>query len=670
MLTSDIVLLLFPLEIILADVYTLFQMQFEKAAGSLRRDLYFILTVIVIGAFYARIVYAFAISDFSFASVYLSSSSSLSLAYKIAASYADAAGSYLLSLSIVGLVVLSYRLRTGFGVDAKTFDLRKRTYLFADFVYAMLVVLIIPYDPFLRVSTVPPEGLGLNPLLKSFWMIVHPPIVYLGYAFVFVPAVFVLAALSLRSEVDFKHVRIFMELAWLFLTVGIVLGGMWAYNVIGWGGYWSWDPTEVASLIPWLAVTAYFHSFSLTGTKKALTREFLIFLSFALVLLAIFITRSGIVQSVHAFTPSVVGAGMIAVIAITIAAFFYFERRTGLPLIDVGIDWQSVPSISMAIAFVSLLALTLVCLVGEAVPVAAAIAGTQISIGPGYFVSLCYPLTLGFIVGLVGCDFPLEISTRKYLWLALFGLAAGSVLAVFKFPTPNALANVGIPIVLIAGVAVIASFVRGLVARSTMAGLRLVHLGAILIVLGILISSTMILYATNLRLDTGQPTQVQLGGSTITLQLGEPVPQHSGSVYFQSQFWNEMRGYAVDAQITSGSQSWSSVLSYSIYSAYGLFYTPAVVSTLLQDYFVTALPSSILTNGTLSQGPPQSSTVIIASVKVVPLAGLIWLGTSLMVVGMVVRIFWRSDDRRNGQRHDSQRSARAETKILHRPRNP
>lgn len=666
-MSSDVVVLLFPLVILLADAYTLFRLPFEKSRRLLRKDLYFILAVLVMSAFYARMVYAFVTSDFSFASVYVSSSSSLPLVYKIAASYAEAAGSYLLSLSIVGYVVLSYRLHAGFGADAKTFELRKRTYLAADFVYAMLVALIIPYDPFLRMSTVPPEGLGLNPLLKSFWMIVHPPIVYVGYAFVFVPAVFVLAALSLRSEVDFKHVRIFMELAWLFLTVGIVSGGIWAYSVIGWGGYWSWDPTEVASLIPLLAITAYFHSFSLTGAKKALTREFLIFLSFALVLLAIFITRSGLIQSVHAFAPSVVGAGMIVVLAITIAAFFYFERKTVLPLIDLEIEWKSVRSISMAIAFVSLVALTLVCLIGEAVPLVAAVAGIQISIGPGYFVNLCYPLTLAFIVGLVGCDFPSEINVREYFWLVLFGVAAGSVLAVVRFPTPNALANVGLPLVLTAAITVFASFVRGLLAKSTMAGLRLVHLGASIIVLGILISSTLMAYSINLQLNTSQPTQVQLGGSTIALQLSDPKPQPSGSVYFQGQFWPEMTGYAVDAQITSGSQSWSSMLTYSIYSAYGLFYTPAVVSTPLQDYFITALPSSIISNGTLGPGAQQSSpTVLIVSVKVVPLADLIWLGASLMAIGMIIRILWRSDRERNGQ---GSNAGHANTKSAYRRRN-
>lgn len=185
--------------------------------------------------------------------------------------------------------------------------------------------------------------------------------------------------------------------------------------------------------------------------------------------------------------------------------------------------------------------------------------------------------------------------------------------------------------------------------------------------LGILISSTLVLYGTNLEVNTGQRTPVQLDGSTITLQLGNPQLQTAGNVYFQNQFWPEMIGYAVDVQITSGAQSWSSGLSYSIYPAYGLFYTPAVVSTPFKDYFVTALPSSVLTNGTIGQGAQQSSSEsLIVSIKVVPLAGLIWLGASLMAIGMIMRIFWRSDLEK-GQPPSAQHIAHMGGRGSHRP---
>lgn len=641
-------MLALPLAVLLADAYTLLTSSFATPKRILPRNSYLILAVSVVSAFYIRMVYAFVTNDFSFAAVYLSSSTSLSLPYKLAASYADVSGSYLLMLSIVGSVILAYRVRVGVGGDPKTFELRRRTFLLTDFVYLMLVALVLPYDPFARLSVVPPEGLGLNPLLKSFWMIVHPPIVYLGYAFVFVPAVFVLAALGLRRELDFKHVKAFMELSWLFLTIGIVTGGIWAYGVVGWGGYWSWDPTEVASLMPWLAITAYFHSFTIARTKKALTREFMIFLSFVLVLLAIFITRSGLIQSVHAFAPSVVGAGTFFALAIVIAAFLYFKRKSGLPLVDLEIDWKSVPSISMAIAFVSLIALTLVSLVGEAVPLfAATIAGIKMSIGSGYYVSLCYPLTLAFIAGLVGCDFPSEIGVKKYALLVLLGAAGGFLLAALRFPTPNALANVGLPLVLIAVGVVLASFVRSILRRSTMAGLRLVHLGASLIILGVLISSTLVLSSTNLLVNTGQPTQVQLGGSTISIQFGNPKPESGGIVYVEGQAWPEMIGSTVDVRIANGGDHWLSELGYGYYPAYGLFYRPAVVSTPLNDYFVTALPWAYVENGTLSQVTEQQPTTMLVSVRVVTLTGLIWAGASLMIIGMIITLSWRADVRRN-----------------------
>jgi cytochrome c biogenesis factor len=393
-----------------------------------------------------------------------------------------------------------------------------------------------------------------------------------------------------------------------------------------------------------LAITAYFHSLPIVSTRT-LTRELMIIVGFMSVLLAIFVTRSGLIQSVHAFAPSVVGAGVVLVLIVTLAAFFYFGRKAALPLIDFDIDWASVRSISMTIAFVTLVALTLVCLVGEAVPLFAAFVGIQISIEAGYYVDLCYPLALGFIIGLIGCDFPREISVRKYFLLVLLGVSAGSVMVLLRFPTPNALADIGLPIVLIGVATLVASFVQGLLRRSTIAGLRLVHLGATLIMVGILVSSTLVVYDTNLTVNTGQSIQVHLGMSTISIRPGNPMPETAGAVYYRGQTLPEMVGYAVEVQISNGVEAWSSELTYGTYPAYGLFYTPAIVSTPLRDYFVIALPVSILSNGTLSEsaGSQSSSTTLLMSVRVVPLAGLIWLGSSAMTIGMIMRILWRSD---------------------------
>jgi cytochrome c-type biogenesis protein CcmF len=657
-LNNDFALLIFPIVVLLADAYTLRALKQEDSKRILRRSLYFVLAVSVVVASYVGLAYAFVTDNFSFAAVFLSSSSSLPLRYKIAASYADVSGSYLLMLAVVGLVMLTYRLGVGFGTSSKSFELRRRTFLFADFVYVMLVTLVLPYDPFARSPIVPPEGIGLNPLLKSFWMIIHPPIVYMGYAFVFVPVVVVLAALSLREQVDFMHIRTYMELSWLLLTVGILTGGIWAYEVIGWGGYWSWDPVEVASLMPWLAITAYFHSFPSAGTNRSLRMEFMVFISFVLVLLAIFITRSGLVQSVHAFTSSIVGAGMMVVLAIIVATFFYVKRKIALPLVNLEIDWKSVRSISMALAFISLIALMLVSFVGDVVPLFAAIvAGVQISIGSMYYVNLCYPLALAFIAGLVGCDFPMEISVRKYSLLIMFAAIIGSVFVVLKFPTPNALANAGLPLVLIALVGVFASFVQSVLERSAMTGLRLVHLGATLILLGVIISSTLVVYRTNVQVNTGQPIQLQLDGSTVSIQFENPSLESSSDVYYRGQIVPEMSGRVVGVRITSGMQAWSSELSYGVYPVYGLFYSPAIVTTPFSDLFIIALPWSYLTNGTL--GPVSSNqsspTTLLMSVRVVPLAGLIWVGASLMALGVIMRIVWRSDQ--NGVGRASSRTS-------------
>jgi len=645
-LSYEFVVLSVPFVLLLMDAYALYTLSFENQRRLLPNNLYFTLSVLMVGAFYLRLLYAFVADDFGFAAVYLSSSTSLSLPYKLAASYAGPSVSYLLLLSMVGLVVLSYRVGAGFGGDSGTFELRRRTYLLVDLAYLLLVALVVPYDPLARSALVPPEGLGLNPSLKSFWMMIHPPTLFLGYAFTFVPAAYVSAALSLRKSIDFKHVRVLMECAWLFLTIGVVTGGAWAYGVAGWGGYWSWDPAEVASLMPWLTITAYFHSFSISGTKRTLTKEFMVFLSFLLCLFAMFITRSGWVQSVHAYASSVIAAGMIMTMLAEIVVFFHFRRGTALPLINLEIDWKSVQSVSMAVAYASLVGLTLICVVGEAVPLLAkVITGAEISIGGGYYLNSCYPLTLAFVAGLAGCNLTTGVQVRKYTFMILSGAAVGTILAALGYPTPNGLANFGLPLVLIAAAVVLFALVRSLFGAVSTAGLKLIHLGTCLILLGVLISSSCVLYSGNLEAKTGETTQVQLDGSRISIQLGEPQFEKTGAIFLQGETWFERVGDRVNVRITSDAETYTSNLSFSIYTAYGLFYEPALFSTPFRDYHIAAVPSGEIAQLLFGQaaGQPVAPARLLISVKVVPLVSLIWIGAVLLVIGMILRLFLRSD---------------------------
>ncbi|HSH02283.1 MAG TPA: heme lyase CcmF/NrfE family subunit [Anaerolineae bacterium] len=166
-------------------------------------------------------------------------------------------------------------------------------------------------NPFARLDPVPLDGNGLNPLLRHPGMIIHPPMLYLGFTGLVIPFSFALAVL-LSGQIDDSWLRLTRRwtlVGWLFLTVGLILGGRWAYDVLGWGGYWAWDPVENASFMPWLAATAFLHSV-IIQEKRGMFRQwnmFLIILTYLLMIYGTFIVRSGVISSVHAFAQSGIG---------------------------------------------------------------------------------------------------------------------------------------------------------------------------------------------------------------------------------------------------------------------------------------------------------------------------------------------------------------------------
>jgi cytochrome c-type biogenesis protein CcmF len=189
-------------------------------------------------------------------------------------------------------------------------------------------------NPFAMVQgTIPPDGFGLNPLLQYPEMVIHPPMLYLGYVGFTVPFAFALAALIMRypGEKWIHITRRWTMVTWAFLTCGIFLGAHWAYSVLGWGGYWGWDPVENASLMPWLTGTAFLHSVMMQEKRGMLKiwNMWLIFSTFMLAIFGTFLTRSGVVSSVHAFAQSSIGIWFIIFLAITFAVctvFFVLNR--------------------------------------------------------------------------------------------------------------------------------------------------------------------------------------------------------------------------------------------------------------------------------------------------------------------------------------------------------
>ena len=271
--------------------------------------------------------------DFGVNYVYQHSSSHLPLGYTVSALWAGQEGSLLLWLWLVAgiAVILSLQKRAWSG-DQKSLSVAAVS-LTASF---LALVLILASNPFERLPSVPAEGMGLNPLLQNIWMTIHPPILFIGYAAYTVPFALAIAGLVTGEFGSdwLRRVRQWALLAWLFLGAGIVMGGWWAYVELGWGGYWAWDPVENSSLIPWLLGTALLHSL-LMQQRQGSVRIWNLWLAtgpFLFCIFATFVTRSGIIESVHAFGRSSLGWYFLSFMILSLVLFVVLlhQRRNEL----------------------------------------------------------------------------------------------------------------------------------------------------------------------------------------------------------------------------------------------------------------------------------------------------------------------------------------------------
>ncbi len=285
-----------------------------------------------IASFFAVSVAAFTLlwaafnNDFSVAYILHHSNRALPGPYKFAALWSGQEGSLLLWAWLLATYGLVLRLRHKVDVRLTAFA----STILAGIQLFFLLLLNFAATPFSLVSgTIPADGFGLNPLLQYPEMVIHPPMLYLGYVGFSVPFAFALGALMMRypGEKWIHITRRWTMVTWLFLTCGIVLGMHWAYAVLGWGGYWGWDPVENASLMPWLTGTAFLHSVMMQE-KRGMMKSWnvwLIFSTFLLTVLGTLLTRSGLVSSVHAFAESNIGTWfwvfMVIVLAVCIFTF-------------------------------------------------------------------------------------------------------------------------------------------------------------------------------------------------------------------------------------------------------------------------------------------------------------------------------------------------------------
>jgi cytochrome c-type biogenesis protein CcmF len=497
-----------------------------------RRSVYALAGVLTVAMIVLEV--AFLRNDFAFNTVADTSSRTTPALYRAAAVWSSQEGSlllwaWLLSLwSSLALFLTRRRLR-----DVAAYA----TAILLGFGGFFVALMVFYANPFATTHPAPPEGEGLDPLLRFPTMIIHPPMLYSGYTLCTIPLAFGMGALlARRVDADWiKAIRRFAFAAWLFLGAGILLGALWSYSELGWGGYWGWDAVENASLMPWLTGTAFLHSLMIQE-KRGMLKVWNVSLALATGTLAImgtFLVRSGILDSIHAFGGHTLGVPFVCLIALLIGGSIYLvvSRRDMLRSEHRLDSWLSRESIFLANNVV-LVGLCFVIFWGTYFPlISEAVTGQEASVGPPWFDRYTVPLALilvllsgvgpviawrratlanarrNFVVPSV-CALlvllALEIAgvTQKPLAIAMFCLAGfvfGSVGQEFFRGTRarRAMAGEAAPLALLA-----------LVRRNRRRyGGYIVHIGIAVLFVGVAASSSF-QHASQLGLSPGQATRV------------------------------------------------------------------------------------------------------------------------------------------------------------------
>ena len=477
--------------------------------------------------FLAAVVLELALLTHDFSLAYVAEHTDLSTptALVAAALYGGQEGSLLYWTVILGIL--------GSASLATSAALGGRIAAFASGILAailtfFLFVLAVVASPFDLLSVTPPDGLGLNPILRDGGMLIHPPVVLAGFASFAVPFSFACAALLAgRSDAAWiTHTRRFALLAWCLQASGLLLGMWWAYHVLGWGGYWGWDPVENVALMPWLATTAYLHSAQVQerSGRLRLWNLGLVIAAFLLVVLGTFIVRSGVVPSVHTFAISAIGPwflGFLFVCLVFSAALITLRADVGQHLS------RAAPLVSREGAFVLqnllLLGVVAVVLWGTLLPLVSGILGVERVASAPFYERASAPLFAAILALMaVGPLLPWRhagpATLRALRWPVAASVVVVAVLLVAGVRSAAVL--VAVPLATAAGATVMSEFGRVLLKKPEAIlrkrrryGAYLAHLGLAVVVLGFAASH----FGQQEKDVTLQPGQhVSVGGFTLT----------------------------------------------------------------------------------------------------------------------------------------------------------
>ena len=381
--------------------YSIINFRNQKQLDIKLINLSFIQLFLVLISFFSLIL-SFVFSDFSNETVFNNSHTTKPLFYKITGTWGNHEGSLLLWLLVLTLFIFVFLIRT----KNLQKNYRILTSLFQQIIIiGFFVFLIKTSNPFNYVYPIPNEGLGLNPILQDPALAIHPPILYLGYVGTSIIFSSVLAATTLNyiSKSWASHIKNWVLVSWIFLSLGILLGSIWAYYELGWGGFWFWDPVENVSLMPWLALTTLLHC-SLVLEKRSTLSSWVIILSittFTLSMCGTFLVRSGILNSVHTFANDperglFILAFLFILIFISLFIFFVFHKTENQNVISFSLLSKET---SILINNWFMMYFLSVVLIGTVYPIFLdVISSEQISVGPPFYHKLIIPFLIPFLI--------------------------------------------------------------------------------------------------------------------------------------------------------------------------------------------------------------------------------------------------------------------------------
>jgi cytochrome c-type biogenesis protein CcmF len=591
--------------------------------------------------------------NFSVAYIFHHSNKDLPGPYKFAVLWSGQEGS-LLFWSLL-LAAYGFVLRLRYKTDPRLFAYA--SVVIAGVQVFFLLLLNIAAHPFaILEGQMPPDGSGLNPLLQYPEMVIHPPMLYLGYVGFTVPFAFAMGAMIMRypGEKWIHITRRWTMVTWGFLTVGIFLGAHWAYSVLGWGGYWGWDPVENASLMPWLIGTAFLHSVMMQEKRGMLKvwNMWLVFFTFWLAILGTFLTRSGIISSVHAFAQSTIGPWFAVFLLITFLAFaiFFLVNIISSKHLRSEHKLESIISRESSFLFNNLLFVVacFVVLWGTWFPkISEWVQGNKVTVGAPFYNNVAVPVAL-FLLLLTALG-PLlawrrtsfESLKRNFKWPAVGALAIGILMMILGVrPWKDAAYFYSLMSAMLAALViftVISEFVRGglVISRHTGFGLfssmihlwhrntrryggYIVHFGVAVVIIGILGTP----FNREVEKEMGFGDKMNLGPYTLVCQS-----------YTQDDNPNFSNEWAIINVMKGNEQITTMYPERRLYKASSQPQTiPRIYATYAQDLFLVNDLYIVYEGRNDETGRP------IIKAHLNPMVPWIWIGLIIMIFGTITAL--------------------------------